>query len=209
MKVSIHSIIFFLLFSPFFLSATSCVPSHLELEQKKEVSAESDSNTYVQNVLPPMKTSGEVQEPTLFVLQESSSSEKEEREEPKKELEPLVETKKEVEVIPGSVDVKKTGVQKRTVVVHNKVTSKMTTYTHWGTSHTPTFTIRAHGKVIVPGIQDTLEIIDNSLKIEYHADFYGMRTSNDSADFILKPETKEVEITFSWDAKPRIIIEEI
>lgn len=208
MKISIRTIMIFPFLFVSFLCATSCVPSHLELEQKKEPGVEVVKNNNVHIELPKVEKV-ELQELILVAPKESEKSKKHDIKDSQKKLEPLVETKKEPAIVESLVNPKKTEIQKRTIVVKNKVTPKMSTYTHWGTSHTPTFTIRAHGKVIVPDIQDTLEIIDNVLKLEYHADFYGMRTSNDSADFILKPETKEVEITFSWDAKPRIIIKEI
>lgn len=95
----------------------------------------------------------------------------------------------------------------RPVQVTNRVNKKMRTYKHWGTSHEPTFTLRANGQIIKENESVPVDITDNILNMAYHADFYGMRTSQDTASFIVNKDAKHVDVTFSWDAKPRIIID--
>lgn len=104
--------------------------------------------------------------------------------------------------VPPVVDQKK-----RTIKVSNNITKKMTTYRHWG-SHTPILTLKANGIVIPYDEPTAIEITNNILDMDYHADFYsGMRTSQDSASFIVDKDANTVNVTFSWDAKPRIIVD--
>lgn len=97
--------------------------------------------------------------------------------------------------------------QRRMITVKNGVTKKMRTYKHWGTSHTPTFTLRANGVEIPAKGQAQVELVNNELQADYHADFYGMRSSADKASFMINPDASEITMTFGWDKEPRIRVD--
>ena len=96
----------------------------------------------------------------------------------------------------------------RTITVKNGITKKMRTYKHWGTSHEPVLTLRINGIVIPENELVAIEIANNELTADYHANFYGgMRTSADSAVFALDQGIPEIVVTFAWDKTPRIVID--
>lgn len=96
----------------------------------------------------------------------------------------------------------------RTIIIKNGITKKMRTYKHWGTSHEPAFTLRVNGIEIPQEGQIPVEITNNELTADYHANFYGgMRTSADKTSFIVDSDTSEITISFGWDKNPRIVID--
>jgi len=83
----------------------------------------------------------------------------------------------------------------------------MTTYHHatFG-SHTPKFSLHINDEKINPS--QSKEIDSEKITISYQAGFPLGHSSQDSANFTLKPETSKATITFDWNQTPRIILHE-
>jgi hypothetical protein len=92
------------------------------------------------------------------------------------------------------------------IVISNQINDEMITYRHMTGNYTPEFSLEVNSDPI--NSSQAKEISSETINITYHAQFPYGYSSQDSADFTLKPETSKAVITFDWNQTPHIILQE-
>ncbi len=95
----------------------------------------------------------------------------------------------------------------RTITVKNDIEPHMLTYKHWtGTYEPSTFILKVNDQVLEPGKQKTITIEDDTLNVRYDYAFLGgMRKGAKEIEFEVEKNTNQVDVSFSWDNKWRVI----
>lgn len=95
----------------------------------------------------------------------------------------------------------------RSITVFNKIDKKMLTYHKGFFSLTPNFNLFVNDKPIKPGQQLEISIAEDTINVAYAYDFMGHKKGKKSISFEIPTNKDTLNITFSWQKEPRIIID--
>ena len=92
------------------------------------------------------------------------------------------------------------------ITIRNSITDKMITYHKGFFSLTPKFNLFVNDKIIKPGQQLNIPVIDGKINVTYDYNFMGHRKGKKSISFEVPTDKNNLDITFSWKTEPRIAI---
>jgi hypothetical protein len=98
--------------------------------------------------------------------------------------------------------------QPRTVQITNAITKEMITYSHWSGSYEPEFVLQVNNNTIAMGETKTITLSQNSLFIQYDANFSYGYSSSDTITTELENPTSQIVVNFDWKNSPRVNVEQ-
>ena len=117
----------------------------------------------------------------------------------KKAIAPIPQTNKPDTVIQAS--------EERVVIIKNKITKKMITYTKCFVPYTPDFVLKVNGTELKLGEEQSIAIKKNRVTVTFSYNFLnGYKKGTSAVEFDLPESKQECEITFSWKNDWRVIM---
>ena len=118
-------------------------------------------------------------------------------------------TEAEIPAVPQTKEQAKVSTESRTVKIKNNVVEKKLKYKYLFLTYIPTkFSITINDQELKQDEEMDVTIKDNKLSVRYDYEFMdGKRTGAKVVHFEVDPEAQELDLSFSWKDKWRVIID--
>ncbi len=99
--------------------------------------------------------------------------------------------------------------ENRTAIIANNIEDESLVYnSFWGKFSPSEFTVFIDGKEIKKTMPQNIKIVNNTLTIRYDYAFGNHRKGSKEITFSIPKDKKDLDLTFSWKKKSRLLIDD-